>query len=132
MNRKELVLKLSGVTSDLFKTKGYLAFVDIFIELGYLSKQDYEKWRFKQIAYLEKALCKNLGSINFIMKTVRQNCRNGKCRESWTGYNSWGKGPSIKLRFSKTGNPNIEQAYATHFLKPTTCSKTEPLPTPDQ
>ena len=36
----------------------------------------------------------------------------------WTGYNPWGKRGGKRLRFSKSGAPQIEAAYATHFVKP--------------
>ena len=39
-----------------------------------------------------------------------------KLDESWTGYNQYGKGKKIRLRFSKAGNENIEKAYATHYI----------------
>ena len=48
-NRQDLVRALSAVTSELLKEKGYLCFVDVFIKLGYLSKSDYENWRFKRV-----------------------------------------------------------------------------------
>ena len=118
MNRQELQSKLSVVTSKLFKEKGCLTFVDVFMELGYLDTKEYENWRMKRVPCLECVITANLCKINFIMKSVRQNCRNGNCRESWTGYNSWGKGKKIKLRFSKSGEESIERTYATHFLKP--------------
>jgi hypothetical protein len=41
----------------------------------------------------------------------------GNLNTSWTGYKSWRKGRKIELRFSKTGEPNIEKSYATHFVK---------------
>ena len=28
----------------------------------------------------------------------------------------WGKGPKQRLRFTKTGDPTLEEAYATHFV----------------
>jgi len=117
LNRKQLQSKLSTVTSELLKEKGYISFVDVFIKLGYLDSKDYENWRMKRVPYLERAIKINLGKINFIMKTVRRNCLNGKLKPSWTGYKSWGKGRTIESRFSKTGEPNIEKAYATHFVK---------------
>ena len=55
------------------------------------------------------------GCIN---ASVRKNCRNGNCRESWTAYKSWGKGKKVELRFSKSGEKAIERTYATHFFKP--------------
>ena len=72
----------------------------------------------KRIPYLERVITTSPGKINFVMKTVRTNCRNGHCRESWTGYKSWGKGRKTELRFSKSGETTIERTYATHFLKP--------------
>ena len=117
MNRKELLKKLSPVTSELLQEKGYISFVDIFIKLSYLDNKDYERWRMKKIPYLEKVIKVNLGKINFIMKTVQKNSLNGKLKPSWTGYKSWGKKNKIDLRFSKTGEKNIERLYATHFVK---------------
>ena len=117
LNRKQLQSKLSTVTSELLKEKGYISFVDVFMKLGYLDPKDYENWRMKRIPFLERVIKINLGQINFIMKTVRRNCTNGNLNPSWTGYKSWGKGNKINLRFSKTGEPNIEKAYATHFVQ---------------
>ncbi|MGD9160546.1 MAG: hypothetical protein PVG39_19170 [Desulfobacteraceae bacterium] len=117
MNRKQLQKKLGEVTSALLKEKGYISFVDVFIKLGYLDPKDYENWRMKRIPYLEKVIKVNLGKINFIMKTVRSNSINGNLSPSWTGYKSWGKGKKVWLRFSKTGEENIEKNYATHFIK---------------
>jgi hypothetical protein len=88
------------------------------MELGYLDPREYENWRMKRVPYLERVITVNLGKINFIMKTVRQNCRNAHCRESWTGYKSWGREAKMPLRFSKSGENAIERTYATHFLKP--------------
>ena len=117
MNRKELHKKLSTVTTELTREKGYISFVDVFMKLGYLDTKDYELWRMKKIPYLEKVIKVNLGKINFIMKSVPKNSLNGKLKPSWTGYKSWGKGNKIFLRFSKSGEENIERLYATHFVK---------------
>lgn len=123
MNRSDLLKKLGPVTSELLREKGYLAFTDVFIKLGYLDPKDYERWRLKQVPYLEKIIKVNLGTISFIMKMVRKNCINGKLRESWTCYRSWGKGRKVNLRFSKSGTEYIEKVYATHFLLPKTGNK---------
>lgn len=117
LNRKQLQTKLGTVTSELLKEKGYISFVDVFMKLGYLDPKEYEDWRAKRVPYLERVIKINPGKINFIMKTVRRNSLNGNLTPSWTGYKSWGKGKKIELRFSKTGDPNIEKTYATHFVK---------------
>jgi hypothetical protein len=116
-NRQDLERALSTITSELLKEKGYLCFVDIFMKLGYLSPSDYENWRLKRISPLERVLNVNLSRINFIMKTVRRNSLNGRLKPSMTVYKSWGKGKKTLLQFSKSGDPRMETAYATHFVK---------------
>ena len=69
-NRQDLVRALSAVTSELLKEKGYICFVDVLMKLDYLSKSDYEHWRFQRVSPLERVLRVNLSRINFIMKTV--------------------------------------------------------------
>ena len=117
-NRRDLERALSPITSELLKEKGYLCFVDIFMRLSCLSRSDYENWRFKRVPYLERVLRLNLPAINFLMKTVRRNSLNGHLKPSMTVYKSWGKSEKVFLQFSKSGDPTIETAYATHFIKP--------------
>lgn len=45
--------------------------------------------------------------------------RKNGLKESWAFYRRWGlkdKSHSIKLRFSKSGDEQIERAYATHYI----------------
>ena len=51
-NRQDLVRTLSAVTSELLKEKGYICFVDVLMKLDYLSKSDYEHWRFQRVSPL--------------------------------------------------------------------------------
>ena len=81
-NRHDLERALSTITSELLKEKGYICFIDVFMKLGYLSKSDYENWRFKRVSPLERVLTVNLSRINFIMKTVRRNSLNGHLKHA--------------------------------------------------
>lgn len=116
-NRRDLERALSPITSELLREKGYLCFVDIFMRLDCLSQTDYENWRMKRVPYLERVLRLNLATINFVMKTVRRNSLNGHLKPSMTVYKSWGKGKKVGLQFSKSGDPTLETAYATHFVR---------------
>ncbi len=118
VNRRELEKKLIPITSKLLREKRYISLIDVFVGLGYLSENDIGNWRMKRVPYLEKCIKVNLHKASFIVKTVRSNCINGKLQERYTAYKSWGKGRKITLRFSKSGQLNIENAYATHFIKP--------------
>jgi hypothetical protein len=37
-------------------------------------------------------------------------------KASFTAYKKWGKGNKVDLRFSKSGDANIEKFYSTHFV----------------
>ena len=123
MNRQDLEKRLSPLTSQLLSEKGYICMIDVFLSLDFLSQKDLESWRMKRIPYLEHCIQVNLGKVSFIVKTVRKNCIKGNLRESYTAYKSWGKGGGKTLRFSKSGDNNIEKAYSTHYLKPQTAEK---------
>src|SRR5437867_12701558 len=56
-NRQDLERALSTITSELLKEKRSLCFVDVFMKLGYLSKSDYEHWRFKRVSPLGSCPC---------------------------------------------------------------------------
>lgn len=51
------------------------------------------------------------------MKKVQKNSLTGNLKPCWTVYKAWGKkGRKIFLRFSKSGEENIEKLWATHFV----------------
>ena len=118
MNRRELIKKMNEISSEVLREKGYISFIDILIRMGKLTKDDYEAWRFRRVPYLERAVRLNLSMLNFMLRTLHQNAKKGGLRPSKTVYVSWGKRPKTPLRFSKSGDPNIEEAYSTHFLRP--------------
>ncbi len=119
MNRVELRQQAIEAAARCLEAKGYISLVDVFVDLGKLSRADYERWRLRQVPYLEKVLQSNLARINVIIRAVQENSRRGKLRASWTAYMSWGKGKRQPLRFSKSGHPDLERTYATHYLLPT-------------
>jgi hypothetical protein len=100
------------------KEKGYISTVDVLIEMGKLTEQDYENWRFRRVPYLEKVIKVNLSKINVILRAIQNYSQGSKLKPSKTIYKSWGKGPKRLLRFSKHGERNVEEAYSTHYIKP--------------
>jgi hypothetical protein len=101
----------------LLQEKGYVAPVDVLLTMGLLTKEDYEKWRLGQVAFLEKVCGANLSKLSTIMSCLRKFARTNSLKESFTFYGRWGRGPKIKLIFSKSRDSRIELHYATHFVK---------------
>jgi len=116
MNNKELHNKVQSAMYTLIKDKGIAAPVDVLIIVGVLSKEDYERWRHGKVDYLER-LCKiNLSKLSTINHEIRVYARKYNLKASWTDYRAWGKGSKDRLRFSKSGDENIEKLYATHYI----------------
>ena len=40
----------------LLQEKGYISVVELLLAMGRLSKQDYERWRFRKVPHLEAVL----------------------------------------------------------------------------
>lgn len=97
--------------------------VDVFVHMGLLSKADLESWRFGRVPYLEKVIFCSLGKTSRILRILRMHVHDLNMIPSQTAYVKWGKGRRIPLRFSKTGIPNLEEAYSRHFLRPGLKSK---------
>lgn len=122
MKDSELIRKVHSSVYHQCQRRGYAAPVDVLIEVGVLPKQKYEDWRFGRVPYLEAACTCNLRQLSFIMKQMRSYAKKAGYRQSFCYYKQWGKKDGqgkrkvYPLRFSKSGNPEIEKSYATHFV----------------
>lgn len=92
--------------------------IDVFVRMELLAKPDVEAWRFGRVPYLEKVIRCNLSQASRILRILRMHVHDLNMPPSPTAYVRWGKGPRPPLRFTKTGDPKLEEAYARHFLKP--------------
>ena len=116
MNNTDLRNKIKLIGEEIIEEKGYLSSIDVLLKLDYLSEKDYENWRFGKVEYLEKVCNVNLKKLSSINKIIKEISEQLNLKKSWTAYNKYGKGKKIRLRFSKSGNKQIEEAYATHYI----------------
>ncbi len=100
----------------LLKEKGYVSPLEILIKMGRIKQKEVEDWRFKKIPYLERAVSGNLRKLNHVLRALKKFAIEENLKPSKTVYKSWGKGPEKTLRFTKTGNPNLEKLYSTHYV----------------
>jgi len=121
-NDKELQVKVHSAMYNQIKDKGVASPAEVLIAIGALSKDDYERWRFGKVDFLERVCKINLRKLSFVNHEIRAYARKHNLKPSWTFYRKWGankKGNSenaVKLRFSKSGDENIEKQYATHYV----------------
>lgn len=117
-----LYSKIIDAVDSIIKSKQFIAPIDLFISLSLLTNTDVENWRFKRIPYLEKAIKCNLSKAIRILEILSYHALELKMKPSTTVYMNHGKAAKSVLRFSKTGDKNIEKSYSTHFVNATSKS----------
>lgn len=116
LNRLELQQKVRAAMDQQVEAKGHVAPIDVLQQLGWLSQRDYADWRMGRVRYLEQLCHISLGKLSTILHEMRSHAQQRGWKASRTDYRKWGKGVRIRLRFSKSGNPELERWYATHFV----------------
>lgn len=92
--------------------------VDVLIGMGILDKRRLEDWRCGRVPYLEKVINCNLTKLSRLLRILRFHAHDLNLVPSLTVYTRRGKGPKRQLRFTKTGDRKLEEAYARHFVWP--------------
>jgi hypothetical protein len=130
MNRTELEKSALAAADRCLKVKRHLALVDVFLEMGKLSRINHDHWRAGRVPYLERVIELNLAQINAVCRVVHASARRGRLKPSWTAYLKRGPGGRPPLRFTKSGDPQLERHWATHYLHPDLAAK-QAAPPPD-
>ena len=123
MNEKELIGKIHSSMYHQLQVRGYAAPVDVLIDTGILPKQKYEDWRFGRVRYLEAVCNAKLKRLSFVLHQMRVYAQAHELKPSFCYYKRWGvkkkgqgRGAVIPLRFSRSGDAEIERRYATHYV----------------
>ena len=92
--------------------------VEVLIGMGLLTRENLEDWRRGRVPYLEKVINCNLVRLARLLRILRFHAHDLNLIPSITVYMRWGKGSKQHLRFTKTGDRKLEEAYARHFVWP--------------
>ena len=92
--------------------------VDVLAGMGLLTQDRLEDWRRGQVPYLEQAIDCNLTRLARLLRILRFHAHDLNLVPSAAGYMCSGRRPQKPLRFTKTGDRKLEEAYATHFVWP--------------
>ena len=71
MNNGELAGKVHSAVYHQCRSRGFAAPVDVLMDVGYLSRQDYENWRYGRVDYLERVCKANLSKLSLVMREMR-------------------------------------------------------------
>ena len=122
-NQTNIKKRVIQTAETVLYEKQHISPIDLFIGIGWLQPAYVQDWRKGKIPYLEKVIQVNLNKISLAMKCLRQWAIEKNLKPTKTAYLVRTKGPSRELVFSKSGDPNIEEAYKTCYLAPVLSEK---------
>ena len=105
--------RVVGAIARILKRSDVISPVEILLEMGNLDPKAHEAWYLGQVPYLERVFQGSLSKANRILRIIGFHAHDLYMVPSHHIYRQ--KGKKIILRFSKTGDPNLEKAYARHF-----------------
>ncbi len=116
--------KIVAAVSRILSCQRFVAPVALFVEMNLLPATDLERWKRGQIPVLERVIRCNLSKAGRILRLLRFHAHDLNLKPSTTVYQHKGH----RLRFSRSGEPKIEEAYSTHLV---VVGKRNPFAEPD-
>lgn len=110
--------RIERVVASLLAKGKVVTPIDVLVSMGLIEPSSVDKWRRGQLPYLERTIKCNLTKLSRLLRILRFHAHDLNLKPSITVYKRFGNGPNPKLRFTKTGDPNLEEAYARHFVWP--------------
>jgi hypothetical protein len=111
-----LYRRVANAVRHLQQTKGDVCPIGIFLTMGLLTPEDLKAWQAGRVPFLELVLKCNLSKANRILRILRLHALDLDMRHTPIDYSRSANGRRIPLHFTRSGDPNIERAYARLFL----------------
>ncbi len=114
---RSLEERVAQAASAALEARKFVTPIDVLIRIGWLPQSGVDRWRQGRADFLEQEISANLNKLRAALRLLRRWAERRGLRPSETVYVSATR-HRRPLRFSKTGDPGIEQAYRTHWLSP--------------
>lgn len=105
--------KVVRAKARILKRSDVISPVEILIQMGNLEPKAYEAWYCGKVQYLERVFQGSLSKANRILRLIEFHAHDLNMVPGQHIYRQ--KGKKVALRFSKSGNPSLEEAYARHY-----------------
>jgi len=113
----KLEQRVVRVAEAALAARHFVSAIDVLVGIGWLAPSHVEEWRQGRVEYLEQATQVNPAKLSAAMKCFRTWATGHGPVQSETRYVTRTR-DRRPLRFSKSGNPDIERAYRTHWVSP--------------
>ena len=108
--------KVVNAVDRVLASEKYVTPIRVFQTMGLLEEKDVESWRKGQVPYLERVIGCNLHKASRILRILRFVAHDLNLKTSMTVYKRKVRGGKVLLRFTKSNDENLEEAYARHFI----------------
>jgi hypothetical protein len=109
--------RVVGAAEASLAERKFVTAIDVLVGVGWLDPRRVDEWRQGRVDYLERVVVASLGKTSTAMRCFRRWAQARGLEPSETGYVSRTR-DRRPLRFSKSGDPEIERAYRTHWVSP--------------
>ena len=109
--------KVVKAMNDELINSSFVSSIDVMQRMDVLKKEHVEDWKNGRVTYLEKVIHCNLSKANRILRLMQFHAHDLNMKPSITIYKRKTGSKEIALRFSKSGEPKIEDSYSRHFIK---------------
>ena len=116
-NRGDIDRRVVRAAEAALEKRRFVTAIDVLVGVGWLEPRRVDEWRQGRVDYLERVTVANLGKISTAMRCFRRWAQARGLKPSETAYLARTR-DRRPLRFSKSGNPEIERAYRTHWVSP--------------
>jgi hypothetical protein len=114
-NHKKLADRVTRAAEAALAAQDYVAPVDVLLRIGWLDPGAMKRWQQGQVDCLESVIQTKLPRISEALSLFQSWAAAKGLIASETSYVA--RTPARQtLRFSKSGNPTIEQLYRTHWV----------------
>jgi len=104
--------KVVNAIAHLLKTTDVIAPIDVFLQIGNVLKKDCDEWRKGKIPYFERIFQGSLPKANRVLRIIEYH---SAALNMIPLQHKYRRKKKIPLRFSKSGEANLEKAYSRHY-----------------
>ena len=116
-NRRTLDDRVRHAAEAALSDKQYVSPIDVLLGIGWLAPSNVDAWRQTRIDFLERTISTNLSRLSEAMHLFRSWATAKGLVPSESDYVARQAGRPA-LRFSKSGDPDVERQYRTHWISP--------------
>jgi hypothetical protein len=103
--------RIVRAVASILKHGKVVAPVDVLVVMDLLSREDLENWRQGRVPYLERVVRSNLTRLSRLLRILAFHAHDLSLVPSIGSSDK-------RRRFTKTGDPRVEKAYARRFTWP--------------